>query len=62
MEVGDDTRGIIGAKLEGNWFTEEPGLITEHGQSFSLKVKEILDHQTSKYQDILVFERLASLA
>lgn len=31
------------------------------GQAFSLKVEEVLVHERSKYQDILIFKRLAVL-
>ena len=43
-------------KIRGpDWFSEVNELW--HGQSFSLKVKEVLHREKSKYQDILVFER-----
>lgn len=58
MDVGSDNCEIIGAQSLGDWFTEDPDGTLVHGQSFSLKIKEILCHQISKYQDILVFERL----
>ena len=38
-----------------DWFSEVNDLW--RGQAFSLKVKEILHHEKSQYQDILVFER-----
>lgn len=41
-------------RIKDGWFTE---ISNEHfpGQGFSLKVEEVLEHQKSKYQDVLVF-------
>ena len=41
--------------LEGEWFSE----VTESfpGNAFSLKIKKVLCHEKSKFQDILIFER-----
>ena len=48
--------GYVLCKIQGpNWFSEVNDLWK--GQAFSLKVKDILHHEKSKYQDILVFER-----
>ena len=42
-------------RLEGKWFSE----VNEDwpGNAFSLKIKEVLCHEKSKIQDILIFER-----
>jgi hypothetical protein len=40
--------------LIDGWFHERNALWP--GQSFSLKVKEILHHERSKFQDVLVFD------
>ena len=42
-----------------DWFSEVNELW--HGQAFSLKVKQVLHHEKSPYQDILVFERWVQL-
>ena len=47
--------------VQGGWFSEDPDGTVIPGHSFSLKVKEVLVHQTSMYQDILVFQRLVDL-
>ncbi len=44
-------------ELKGKWFSE----LNEsqwQGTAFSLEIKEILHHQKSEYQDILIFDRL----
>lgn len=39
-----------------NWFREvNPSFWP--GQAFSLEIDEVLHHQSSKYQDVLVFKR-----
>ncbi len=43
----------------GKWFSEVNDFW--HGQAFSLKIKEILHHEQSKYQDIQVLERYGGL-
>ncbi len=42
-------------RLEGEWFSE----VNEDwpGNAFSLKIKKVLCHEKSKFQDILIFER-----
>ena len=42
-------------RLEGEWFSE----VNDEwpGNAFSLKVKKVLCHEKSKFQDILIFER-----
>ena len=42
-------------ELEGSWFSEVNS--DWPGNAFSLKVKEVICHEKSKYQDILIFER-----
>lgn len=39
--------------LDG-WFSEQSNMWP--GQAMNLKVKEVLHHEKSKYQDVLVFE------
>ncbi len=46
-----------GIQLGPDWFREDPEEAMYSGEANSLKVKEILHHQKSKYQDILVFDR-----
>ena len=48
----------MAGKLEGNWFSE----VNEQwpGNAFSLKVKQVVCREKSKYQDILIFDRCAS--
>jgi len=41
--------------LAGEWFSEINDLW--YGEAFSLKYKEVLYHQKSQFQDILVIER-----
>ena len=41
--------------LEGQWFNEVNDMW--YGQAFSLKIKEVLYHQKSAFQDIIVFQR-----
>jgi spermidine synthase len=41
--------------IKNEWFVEE----FKEAQGLSLKVKEVLYHQQSKYQDILIFESLS---
>lgn len=43
-------------QLGTGWFSEDPKEKMIVGQSFSLKVKQVLYHKRSKYQDILVFK------
>ncbi len=43
-----------------DWFSEVNQLW--HGQAFSLKIKKVLHHEKSNYQDILVLERLVATA
>lgn len=38
------------------WFTET-GVINSHSTQISIKVEDVLYHERSKYQDILVFQR-----
>ncbi|KJZ78747.1 Spermidine synthase [Hirsutella minnesotensis 3608] len=40
--------------IKDEWFREESNMWP--GQAMSLKVQEILHHETSKYQDVLVFK------
>ena len=42
--------------MDGNWFYEKSDKVFP-GQTFGLEVKEVLFHEGSKYQDVLVFER-----
>ena len=42
--------------LPKGWFSELGDLWA--GQSFSLEVDEVLFHEKSKYQDVMVFKRL----
>ncbi len=42
-------------KLRDGWFSEECDMWP--GQKFSLAVKEVIHHEKSKYQDILIFQR-----
>ena len=42
--------------IQAGWFTEAHELWP--GQSFSLEVEEVLYHEKSKFQDILIFQRL----
>ena len=46
------TAAATAASKEGEWFTEE-----YLGFNCSLKVKEVLHQERSKYQDILIYER-----
>ena len=45
----------IMAKIENGWFYEF--IKVYHGQAMSLQIEDILVHQESKFQDILVFKR-----
>jgi len=40
--------------MDGRWFREESDDFS--GQSFSLEVEEVLFHEASRYQDVLVFQ------
>ncbi|KAJ5904362.1 spermidine synthase [Penicillium tannophilum] len=40
--------------IQDGWFSEQSGMWP--GQAMNLKVKEVLHHEKSKYQDVLVFE------
>lgn len=42
-------------RLRNGWFTEECEIWA--GQKLSLKVKEVLHHEKTLYQDILIFQR-----
>ena len=42
-------------KLDGKWFHETSKDFP--GQSMSLEVEEVLFHQKSPFQDVLVFQR-----
>ena len=42
-------------KLRHGWFSEECDMWP--GQKFSLAVKEVIHHEKTKYQDILIFQR-----
>ena len=50
---GVSLNGVGG--LGSDWFSEVNE--TWYGQSFSLKIKEVVHHEKSKYQDIVVLER-----
>ena len=41
--------------IQSGWFSELNDLWS--GQSLSLQVEEVLHHEKSKYQDILLFKR-----
>ena len=41
--------------LSGKWFSEVNDLW--YGEAFSLKYEEVLYHQKSKFQDIMVIQR-----
>jgi len=41
-------------QIKDGWFTEKAALWP--GQAMSLQIKEILCHETSKYQDVLIFK------
>lgn len=43
------------SRLDDGWFREENDLWD--GYSLSIKVDEVLYHEKSKFQDILVFKR-----
>ena len=47
--------GITSEVLGPGWFSELNELW--HGQAFSLKVKDVIHREKSKYQEILVLER-----
>lgn len=51
----DRNCAIMTEGLGPEWFSEVNELW--HGQAFSLKVKEVIHQEKSKYQDILVLER-----
>ncbi len=46
-----------GIQLGPDWFWEDPQESMFGGEAYSLKVKEVIYHKKSKYQDILVFDR-----
>ncbi|GKY97550.1 hypothetical protein MPSEU_000713200 [Mayamaea pseudoterrestris] len=51
----EQPQGVVGTDLiKDGWFHER-GVLWP-GQAMSLKVKEVLDHHRSLYQDVLVFE------
>ncbi|KAJ5938062.1 putrescine aminopropyltransferase [Penicillium verhagenii] len=45
---------ITHSTIKDGWFSEQSGMWP--GQAMNLKVKEVLHHEKSKYQDVLVFE------
>jgi spermidine synthase len=47
------------SKVENGWFAEINDLW--YGQAMFLEVKKVLCDKKSKYQDILIFERLVHL-
>jgi hypothetical protein len=47
-------------KTDKQWFREENPSFWP-GQAFALEIDEVLYHQQSKYQDVLVFKRYTSL-
>lgn len=55
MSMTEVNTVIPGPVLGPKWFSEVNDLWP--GQSFSLKVKEVVHHEKSKFQDILVLER-----
>lgn len=56
MEPGPDGPAASGpAAIRDGWFRETCSLWP--GQALSLQVEQLLHHQRSRYQDILVFRR-----
>lgn len=56
MEPGPDGPATSGpAAIRDGWFRETCSLWP--GQALSLQVEQLLHHQRSRYQDILVFRR-----
>ncbi len=43
--------------LGPNWFREDPKETMFPGEALSVKLKEVLYHKKSNYQDVLVFDR-----
>jgi len=44
-------------QLGPGWYTEDSKQAVYGGEALSLKVREVLHHQKSEYQDILVLDR-----
>ena len=59
MQETNMENGVVLKKVDApDWFSEVNELW--HGQAFSLKIKKVLHHEKSPYQDILVLERLVN--